>query len=80
MSQSGAIQGVPFDLSRMPAKSESCILSKQVRNSIPKIREGLKATRPLEKVHIDLTGPVSVASRSGNQYGMNMVDDFILMG
>lgn len=30
----------------------------------------------LEQVFVDLTGPMSVASRAGNVYSMNIIDDF----
>lgn len=45
MFRSGAVEGMPINLSRMPAKCQPCILGKQVRNSFPKVREGVRATR-----------------------------------
>jgi hypothetical protein len=45
----------------------------------PKLRGGgvgNRATRKLEKVWVDLTGPQAVESRTGNRYIMNIVDDY----
>jgi Integrase core domain len=36
----------------------------------------MRATRRLERVHVDLTGPMSITSRSGYLYSMNIIDDF----
>lgn len=76
MARSSVVEGMPIDLSLEPPKCESCILGKQVHNSVPKVREGMKATRRLERVYVDLTGPMPVASRTGNRYLMNLIDDF----
>ena len=35
-----------------------------------------KATKRLERVYIDLHGPMAVMSRASNLYSMNMIDDF----
>jgi hypothetical protein len=42
---------------------------------VPKIREGKRAGGVLDIVYIDLTGPESVQSASGNSYVMNIIDD-----
>ncbi|KAI0037755.1 hypothetical protein FA95DRAFT_1453867, partial [Auriscalpium vulgare] len=76
MATSSAVEGMPVDLSLAPAKCEPCILGKQVRSAVPHTREGLKATRRLERVFLDLCGPMSVVSKSGNKYAMNLIDDF----
>ena len=67
---------MPIDLSHVPPKCDYCILGKQTWASIPKTREGVKATEILERVHVDLCGPMSPTSRSGNVYSMNIIDDF----
>ena len=76
MAKNKVSQGMPIDLSSMPANCEHCALGKQSRSSVPKIREGSKATKRLERVHVDLCGPMAVVSRAGNLYSMNMIDDF----
>ena len=63
------------DLSTLPPKCDHCLIGKQTRNSIPKVRQGQRATQCLEKVFIDLSGP-HVATASGFLYVMHIVDDF----
>ena len=76
MARSLGAKGMPIDLSRAASKCEACILGKQTRSSVPKIREGPRATKPLECVYIDLCGPMSKPSRTGRLYSMNFIDDF----
>ena len=76
MAKKGMSQGMPIDLSSLPANCEHCALGKQSRTSVPKSREGPKATVRLEKVYVDLCGPMAVMSRAGNLYSMNVIDDF----
>jgi transposase InsO family protein len=75
MACNGGVQGMCIDLSSDPRKCEACILSKQVRSSVLKIREGARATCRLETVFVDLVGPMSTVSRSGNSYAMHIIDD-----
>jgi GAG-pre-integrase domain len=76
MAKYSVVNGMPFDLSFEPPACEPCVLGKQVRRHVPSIREGERATRKLERVYVDLTGPMSVTSRSGYLYSMNIIDDF----
>lgn len=63
------IEGMPTSFDAKSAKCKRCILGKQTSSSAPKTRrEGGKATMKLEKVWVDLSGPHSVVSRSGNSY------------
>ncbi|KAJ3493647.1 hypothetical protein NLJ89_g10967 [Agrocybe chaxingu] len=51
----------------------------KTRTPVPKKREegkGHRATRRLEKVWVDLSGPMAVTSRCGHNYAMNIVDDY----
>jgi hypothetical protein len=68
-------KGMHIDLSSAPPKCQSCILGKQTRSSVPKIREGKRAGEVLDIVYINLTRPESVQSASGNSYVMNLIDD-----
>ena len=76
MARKGVVQGMRVDLSTAPPRCDHCILGKQTRSPVPKIREGLKASRPLECVFVDLCGPMPCASCSGHLYSMNLIDDF----
>jgi hypothetical protein len=60
MAHSKVVQGMPINLSTSPP-------------NVPKVREGVRATRPLERVFLDLCGPMSFTSRSGYLCSM---DDF----
>ena len=71
MAHSNIVQGMPIYISFAPPKCNSCVLGKQTRASVPKLREGIQATRPLECVSLDLCRPMSVATRSGHLYSMN---------
>ena len=78
MACKGMVKGLPPSLSNLtPSKCVSCVLGKQMRTSVPKKREeGRRATRWLEIVWIDLFGLVNVASCTGNQYMLDIVDDY----
>ena len=76
MAHSHAVSGMPLDLLLEPPTCEHCILGKQVCTHVPTVWEGLRATRQLELVHIDLIDPMSVMSCSGYLYSMNINDNF----
>jgi hypothetical protein len=76
MAKHKAADGMMINLSTIPPKCTHCILGKQTRSSIPKTCEGPKATRRLEHIYVDLMGPMSVTSRLGKAYLMNIMDDF----
>ncbi|RDB23168.1 hypothetical protein Hypma_009671 [Hypsizygus marmoreus] len=80
MARNGLVAGMPASFPSLPPKCESCILGKQTKTPVPKVRaEGRKATRKLEIVWVDLQGPNAVTSRTGNRYVMNLVDDYTTM-
>jgi len=76
MARGGAVEGMTVDLSSLPPKCTHCVLGKQTRSPVPKVREGPKASRPLERVYVDLCGPMPCSSHSGRLYSMNVIDDF----
>jgi transposase InsO family protein len=76
MARQGVVTGMPIDLSSAPPACDHCILGKQTRSSVPKLREGAKATRRLERVFVDLCGPLPCMSRSGHLFSLNIIDDF----
>jgi hypothetical protein len=76
MAHKEAVEGMTVDLSSAPPKCTHCILGKQTCLPIPKIREGLKATKRLERVFVDLCGQMPCVSRSGRLYAMHVIDDF----
>src|ERR1700676_4031085 len=75
MSDNGMAKGMHVDLCSAPPKCQPCILGKQTRTSVPKVRKGQRAEGVLDCIYIDLTGPQSVQSAAGNSYVMNLVVD-----
>ena len=76
MADKNLTTGMPIDPSILPPICESCVVSKQTKNRIPQVHEGRKATRLLEKVHSDITGPEHMRTPSGELYALNFIDDF----
>ena len=76
LARKGAAEGMAIDLASAPPKCTHCILRKQTCSHVPKIQEGLRATERLERVYVDLCGPIACVSRSGRLYAMNIIDDF----
>ena len=79
MAKYGLLKGAPLHITPTLVKCKFCIVDKQTKTSIPKLHgggAGNQATRKLEKVWVDLTGPQDVESRTGNRYIMNIVDDY----
>ena len=67
------IKGMPLSVTNAPAKCDSCIHGEQTRTPVLKKHEegiGHKVTRKLEKVWVDLIGPMAVASCTRNKYVM----------
>jgi len=67
---------MPIDLSSALAACDHCILGKQTRSHVLKMREGCRATKRLERVFINLCGPMPYVSKYGHLYSMNVIDDF----
>jgi hypothetical protein len=76
MAQNHIVACVTANLFCVPPKCNHCILGKQMRMLVPKTHSHPKSSTPLEKVFVDLCGPMSVTSRSGRLYSMNVIDDF----
>jgi hypothetical protein len=67
---------MPIDLSTQPSICDKCILGKQTKSCIPKVRVGVRARRQLAVVHVDLMEHPDTVSTSGNKYIMDIIDDF----
>jgi len=76
MARQGTVEGMPIDLSSAPVTCDHCILGKQTRSHVPKMREGHRATTRLERVFIDLCGLMPCVSKYGHLYSINVIDDF----
>ena len=75
MSRSGAVTGMHLPPSPAPSKCEHCVRGKQTHSAVPKVRSGVRASRPLGRVFVDMAGPHDVRSAAGNLYTINFVDD-----
>jgi hypothetical protein len=53
---------------------QSCLAAKQTRAPFPRSTHW-RADEPLELVHVDLCGPIIIATAGGNKYFMLLVDD-----
>jgi len=54
---------------------EECVLNKHVRTSFPKKAE-YWTKQPLELIHTDIYGPITLESFSGKRYFIAFIDDF----
>nr|XP_016483291.1 PREDICTED: uncharacterized protein LOC107803999 [Nicotiana tabacum] len=54
---------------------DTCVKGKQVRSSF-KPKNEVNTSRPLDLLHMDLCGPMMVASRGGKKYIFVIVDDY----
>ena len=55
MARKGAVKGMAINLSSLPPKCDACIRGKQMQSPVSKVREGEKASRPLERVFVSKT-------------------------
>jgi len=76
LAHSGNTTSMPINLSTEPPICDACILGKQTKSSIPKVRVGSRAARKLGIVHVDLMEHPDTVSTSGNKYIMDIIDDF----
>jgi hypothetical protein len=76
LARSGNAIGMPINLSTEPPVCDDCILGKQTRTSVPKVRVGGRATRKLGIVHVDLMEHPDTVLAAGNKYVMDVIDDF----
>lgn len=80
MARNGLLPGTPSTSLLAQPKCDVCILGKQTKTSVPKVREeGRRAVKRLQIVWIDLAGPMHVQSYAGNKYIMDLVDDYTNM-
>ena len=76
MAHQGVVEGMPIDLSSAPATCDHCVLGKQTRSYVPKMHEGCRATKRLERVFVDLCGPMHSVLKYGHLYSMNVIDNY----
>ncbi|OSC97598.1 hypothetical protein PYCCODRAFT_1342622, partial [Trametes coccinea BRFM310] len=72
--------GAAVDLSSAPPKCDSCILGKQTRTPVPKIREGVRSTERGATFFVDTAGTQCTHSASGNVCALDIVDYYSSYG
>ncbi len=73
-SKNNSVIGIP-KLLKLSENCVSCKLSKSKRISFKSIGK-IRSKRALELLHLDLCGPLPVASHGGNRYFLSIIDDF----
>ncbi|PPQ83632.1 hypothetical protein CVT26_000950 [Gymnopilus dilepis] len=75
--EKGFVTGVRLEStpSGDPVFCESCVYAKATRKSVPKQREGERASEFGGEVHSDVWGPAPVESRGGKRYYITFTDD-----
>lgn len=68
------VTGMPL-VSHPAQVCEGCMVAKQPRQSFPKAAQW-RAKEPLQLLHPDLCGPITPATKGGNQYFLLIVDDY----
>ncbi|GAQ88504.1 hypothetical protein KFL_004340110 [Klebsormidium nitens] len=61
---------------KKPLVCEPCIMRKQTRESFPRESDSKGSTEPLELVHMDVCGPMPVASPGGCRWLATFLDDY----
>ncbi|KAI0354237.1 hypothetical protein OH77DRAFT_1367478, partial [Trametes cingulata] len=72
--------GTPVRLSDAPPKCDACILGKQTRTPVPKVREGERSRERGAIFFVDPAGNQCTRSASGNIAPLDIVDDFSSYG
>ena len=72
MAKKKLTTGMPINMSTLPPLCEPCILGKQAKVVIHKHHEGQRATKLLEKVHSDITGPEDKQTPTEDLYALNL--------
>src|SRR6266481_7340264 len=70
MAKKWPTTGMLINMSTLLPLCESCILGKQAKVAMPRQRKGVRATKLLEKVHSDITGPEDVWTPTGDLYAL----------
>ena len=71
----GVVRGVQIAPETTPVECTGCVLGKSHRTAIPKVSQS-RATKPLQLVHSDVSGPVETESMGGSRYFVSFIDDY----
>jgi hypothetical protein len=77
MSRKNMVYGLP-EIEVKKNVCEACALGKTHRDSFSK-EKSWRAKAPLELIHTDICGPISINSHGGNRYFITFIYDFSRM-
>jgi len=75
ISKHDLVRGLPSYKFEKDHICDACVREKQVRSSF-KPKKCVSTIRPLELLHMDLCGPITVRSLKGSSYILVIVDDY----
>ncbi|XP_021825771.1 uncharacterized protein LOC110766715 [Prunus avium] len=75
LSKCESVRGLPNLSGRREGVCEGCQLGKETKNP-HKTTNSISTSKTLELMHMDLVGPIQVASLGGKKYILVLVDDF----
>ena len=64
-----------LETKKVDGPCEGCLMGKQNRLPFPK-KSVSKSSKPLDLIHSDVCGPLSVSSMGGSRYFMTLIDDY----
>lgn len=74
-TKNGLATGITYNAEKNPLYCQSCIKGKQSRRPFPNNKNKGVAKNKLDLIHLDLVGPIEVASWSGSKYMLTFIDD-----
>jgi hypothetical protein len=76
LSRKELIRGLPSHKLKLEGLCDACERGKHTKSSSFKSKTVVSTKRPLELIHLDLCGPMSVSSLAGKRYCFVIVDDY----
>ncbi len=75
LSRQELVRGLPKAKFSKDGVCSACQFGKQTKSSF-KTKSHISTTRPLQLIHMDLFGPIAIASLGGKHYAFVIVDDY----
>ena len=72
-------EGMKISDVKGPQQCVTCLESKSTKQTHSQDEQQPKATKPLQRVHSDVCGPISPQSRGGHHYMINFIDEYSSM-
>ena len=71
------VEGLPKLNTKSEVVCDACVRGKQIKSSF-KSKTEVSTSKPLELLHMDLFGPISIASLGGKYYGYVIMNDYFM--